>query len=56
MERLTLNVSEVSKIIGVSSTTIYKMVRNNEIPHKKIRGKITFYRETIEKWLATPTE
>lgn len=55
MERITLDVTEIAKILGVSKTTIYTMVRNNEIPHKRIRGKITFHRETIENWLATPT-
>lgn len=55
MKRITLTVNEVAELLGVSVTTIYVMVRNNEIPHKKLRGKITFHRETIEKWLATPT-
>lgn len=54
MRKITLNVSEVAELIGVSVTTIYTMVRKNEIPHKRVRGRIVFHRETIEKWLATP--
>lgn len=55
MEKITLSVNEVAELIGVSITTIYTMVRQNEIPHKRVRGRIVFHRETIEKWLATPT-
>lgn len=53
--KITLSVHEVAELIGVSTTTIYTMVRLNEIPYKKVRGRIIFHRETIEKWLATPT-
>lgn len=55
MEKMTLSVVEVAELIGVSTATIYTMVRQNEIPCKKVRSRIIFHRETIEKWLATPT-
>lgn len=55
MEKVALSVDEVAELIGVSVTTIYTMVKQNEIPHKKVRGRILFHRETIEKWLATPS-
>lgn len=55
MERITLTVNEVAELLGVSVTTIYVMAREKQIPHKKIRGRIIFHRETIENWLATPT-
>ena len=55
MKKITLSVVEVAELIGVSTATVYVMVRNNEIPHKKLRGRIIFHNETIEKWLATPT-
>lgn len=53
--KITLSVNEVAELLGISITTVYTMVRNNEIPYKKMRGRIIFHRETIEKWLATPT-
>lgn len=56
MKTIVLTVKEVSELLGLSNTTIYTMVRNNEIPYKKLRGKIVFHRETIDKWLAEPTE
>ncbi|MEK4283250.1 helix-turn-helix domain-containing protein [Ureibacillus sp. FSL K6-0165] len=51
MEKLTYSVNELAQLFGVGTTTIYTMVRSNEIPYKKIRGRIVFHRETIEKWL-----
>lgn len=49
--RITLTVKEVAELIGVSTGTIYTMVRLNEIPFAKARGKILFHQETIEEWL-----
>lgn len=51
MQKITLSVNEVADLIGVSTGTIYTMTRQNEIPHKKVRGRILFHRETIERWL-----
>lgn len=53
MEKITLTVNEVATLIGVSDTTIYTMVREREIPHKKVRGRILFHRGTIENWLSS---
>lgn len=54
--RLTLSVQEVAKMLGISETTIYAMVRLNEIPHKKVRGRILFHRPSIERWLQNKEE
>ncbi|AHN20285.1 helix-turn-helix domain-containing protein [Lysinibacillus varians] len=56
MEKITLSVNEVAGLIGVGKTTIYTMARQNEIPHKKVRGRILFHRQTIEDWLVTNTD
>ncbi|MER2171257.1 MAG: helix-turn-helix domain-containing protein [Psychrobacillus psychrodurans] len=50
MEKITLTVNEVAELLGVSIGTIYTMARLNEIPHKKIRGRVLFHKETIENW------
>ncbi|MEB7455097.1 helix-turn-helix domain-containing protein [Lysinibacillus sphaericus] len=55
MEKLTMSVDEVANELGVSTTTIYSMVRHKEIPHTKVRGRILFHRPTIEQWLITNT-
>ncbi|MES1052953.1 helix-turn-helix domain-containing protein [Bacillus thuringiensis] len=51
MEKMTLTVKEVAELLGVSLTTVYLMVRMDEIPYARIRGKILFHRPTIETWL-----
>ncbi|WP_255428612.1 helix-turn-helix domain-containing protein [Sporosarcina sp. resist] len=50
-QKITLSVNEVADLIGVSTATIYTMARLDEIPHKKVRGRILFHRGTIEQWL-----
>lgn len=50
-KKITLTVNEVAELIGVSTSTVYTMTRLNEIPHKKVRGRILFHRKTIEQWL-----
>lgn len=52
MQKIVLTVKEVAELLDVSTTTIYTMVRHGEIPHTRIRSKIVFHRETIERWVA----
>lgn len=52
MTKQTLSVREVAEMIGVSQTTIYTMVREGQIPHVRVRGRIIFHKGTIEKWLS----
>ena len=46
-----LTVSEVAKLLRVSSKTVYKKVRRDEIPHKKIGNKIRFLLPQVMDWL-----
>lgn len=55
MEKITLTPLEVAKLLGVSRATVYTMVRENEIPHFKVRGKILFNRDVIVKWTQMDT-
>lgn len=50
MNKITLDVKELCELLGISSTTVYAMVRQNEIPHFKVRGKILFNRQVVEAW------
>lgn len=50
MTKLVLTVKEVAELLGVSTTTIYTMARENEVPHFKIRGRIMFNRDLVESW------
>lgn len=47
-----LNVQELSEYIGMSTSSIYKLVYNNIIPFYKPNGKILYFdREEINTWL-----
>lgn len=50
LERITLTVREVAEMLGISTTTVYTMVREEELPHFKVRGKILFNKEKIIQW------
>lgn len=50
MTKITLDVKGVCDLLGISSTTVYAMVRENQLPHFRVRGKILFNRNVIELW------
>lgn len=50
MKKITMTPLEVSQMLGVSRATIYTMVREDEIPHFKVRGKILFNCDVILAW------
>lgn len=50
MDRITLTVKETAELLGISLTTIYSLVKTNEIPHTKVKGKILFHRNMVENW------
>lgn len=49
--KITLNVKEVSALLGLSQNTIYTMCREGEIPHVRVRNRLLFHRISIENWL-----
>jgi excisionase family DNA binding protein len=51
VQRITLSVNEVATLIGVSTTTMYTLVREGQVPFKKVRSRILFNRGQIEAWL-----
>ena len=46
-----INVNELAEYLQVSKDTIYTLVRENQIPYKRIRRRIIFHSEVIEEWL-----
>lgn len=51
IEKDILNIEQASRILGISTTTLYKMVREKKIPHKRINTQIRFSRIELGKWL-----
>ena len=56
MGKITLTPQEVANLLGVSRSTVYTMVRENEIPYFKVRRSIMFNREVITAWTKGETE
>jgi excisionase family DNA binding protein len=50
--RALFSVKEISSYLGISSSTIYRLVENNEIPYIKRKGLgLRFRIEEIDRWL-----
>ncbi|MBB6446510.1 helix-turn-helix domain-containing protein [Bacillus benzoevorans] len=56
MQRKTMTAQEIANYIGVSTDTIYTMVKQKQIPHVRIRRRIFFSKETIDKWMKDQEE
>ena len=46
-----MNIIDVTKYTGLSTSTIYKKTMNREIPHYKVSKTLFFKFEEIKKWL-----
>jgi excisionase family DNA binding protein len=49
--KIVLDVKEVSELLGVSTDSIYALVRESKIPHIRIRRRILFHKESLEAWM-----
>ncbi|MBI4303954.1 MAG: helix-turn-helix domain-containing protein [Chloroflexi bacterium] len=55
-DRLTLNVSQVAKILGVSRNLAYEAIRRGDLPCIRVGAKrILVPRAALEKMLQGPT-
>lgn len=50
-EKIILTVQELAPMLGVGTGVIYRMVKKNKIPHRKIGRTTVFSLEGIKKWL-----
>lgn len=50
--RHLMTVDEVAELLTNSTCTVYRMVRQNEIPHVMIGGSLRFDPSALEAWLA----
>lgn len=50
--RRTLSVKETAAIVGVSTSTIYRLVRADRIPFKRVGRRILIARDELEAWLS----
>ena len=47
-----MTTAEVARYLQIHLTTVYKLVRNGQIPAFKIGSDYRFDRDAIEKWMA----
>ena len=48
-----MTVAEVSEYLRLTESTVYRLVRTQEIPGRKIGGTWRFSRQQLESWLAS---
>lgn len=48
----TCDAKEIAEYLGVSKDTVYRLVRENKIPHIRIQSTILFRLASVTKWLA----
>ena len=53
-EKLTLTVSEASKVLGISRGLAYSMVKTGEIPSVRFGRRVLVPRRALEKLLEKP--
>lgn len=51
-DRITLTAPEVAQLLGLHIDTVYDLARKKEIPCVRIRRRVFFRREAIERWMA----
>lgn len=50
-EKLALNVTEAAKLMGVSRTTMYQIMRMKDFPAVHLGGRILISRAGLQRWL-----
>lgn len=51
MEKLTMNVTEISEQLGISKPIAYELTRREDFPSLKIGRRIVIPVEAFQKWL-----
>lgn len=49
--KMTMTVKEVAEYLGVHEDSIYYLVKEQKIPHFRIKSKILFSQESIDQWI-----
>ena len=47
-----MSVHDLSHFLGISTSMIYVLVRENKIPHLRIEDRIKFDRKDIDVWMS----
>jgi excisionase family DNA binding protein len=50
-EPLLMPMAEAVKFTGLSERTMWRLVRDREVPHVRIGGRVLFRREALADWV-----
>lgn len=50
-DQVLYNIKQLSKILNVSESWLYKQVESNRIPHVRLNSKLLFQLEKIMEWI-----
>ena len=51
-ERLVYSVYDLVDLLGLSISSVYKGINDNEIPHVRVGGRILIPKKMLEEWLS----
>lgn len=51
MEKILINIKELSELLGISVSTLYTWVSQRKIPYSKIGHSVKFDLTRMEKWI-----
>ena len=51
LERKAYSVQDVADMLGVSVDIVYRLVKHNDLPHKRLGGRIVVPAPMFETWL-----
>lgn len=51
MERMTYNIAEAAKVLGVSKSFMYKLVRNNEVPVIRLGKRLVIPKVKLQEFI-----
>ncbi len=51
IEKKLISVSEAVQMLGISDTTIRKLIKSGEIPSKQIGNRMMILKDKLEEWL-----
>ena len=51
----TLTAAEAAVYMNIDRNTLYRWTRENRVPHRKVGGKLFFYKGEIDEWMKEGT-
>lgn len=53
MEKIVYSVQEAAKLIGISSSKMYELIRNDEVPHLNVGKRVVIPKHRFNEWVDT---